>query len=78
MDIIIEKARPSDAEEIIAFLRQVGGESDNLTFGPEGLALSVEDEAAYIQSLESSEIICSADIPRMRHTAKTKSPFSTL
>lgn len=53
MSIIIEKATPSDAEEIIAYLKQVGGETDNLTFGGEGLPITVEAEAAYIAQLEN-------------------------
>lgn len=31
--MVIRKARPEDAEKILAYLRQIGGETDNLTFG---------------------------------------------
>ena len=55
MGIIIEKAQPSDAEEILALLKQIGSETDNLTFGAEGLPLSVEDEQKYIAALENSD-----------------------
>jgi RimJ/RimL family protein N-acetyltransferase len=37
-----------DAEAELAFLRVVGGESDNLNFGKEGLPLSVEEEATLL------------------------------
>lgn len=55
MDITIEKASPGDAEALLAFLKQVGRETDNLTFGAEGLPISVESEAAYIAQLENSQ-----------------------
>jgi len=54
MNITIEKASPVDAAEILEFLKQVGGETDNLTFGGEGLPLSVEAEAAYVAGMEHS------------------------
>lgn len=55
VNIIVEKARISDAAEILALLKSVGGQSDNLSFGPEGLGCSVADEEAYIASLENSD-----------------------
>ncbi len=54
MDIVIEQARPSDAAALLDFLRQVGGETDNLTFGAEGLPFTVEDEEQFLASLEDS------------------------
>lgn len=54
MDIIIEKAVTGDAAEILEFLKQIGGETANLTFGAEGLPFSVEAEAQYIAQLEHS------------------------
>lgn len=54
MNITIEKASPVDAAEILEFLKQVGGETDNLTFGSEGLPLSVEAEEAYVAGMEHS------------------------
>ena len=54
MNISITKAIPDDAEEIINFLKIVGGETDNLTFGSEGLPISTEDERNYIESLKES------------------------
>lgn len=54
MNIIIEKARPEDAEGVLEYLKMVGSETDNLTFGAEGMPISVEDEAAYISQVENS------------------------
>lgn len=54
MSVVIEKASRADAAAMLEYLRQVGGETDNLTFGAEGLPFSVEDEAEYIGGLERS------------------------
>ena len=54
MDLIIEKAKPEDAAEMLAYLRQIGGETDNLTFGKEGLSLTVEQEQEHFRSMEHS------------------------
>ena len=54
MAVSIEKARPSDAGALLAFLKQTGGETDNLSFGSEGLPFSVEAEAEYLEQLENS------------------------
>lgn len=52
--ITIEKAKPADAAQILEFLKQIGTETDNLTFGPEGLPFSVESEESYLAQLEHS------------------------
>ena len=54
MSIRIEKAILSDAAKLLKYLKQVGGETDNLTFGPEGMPFSVEAEAEFISSMENS------------------------
>ena len=54
MDIVIEKARPEDAAELLTLLSTIGGESDILTFGSEGLPITAEEEVAYLRSLEHS------------------------
>lgn len=53
-DIVIEKAKPEDAKALLGFLCIIGGETDNLTFGTEGLPISVEEEQDYLASLEVS------------------------
>ena len=54
MSITIEKAKVEDAAKILEYLKQVGGETDNLTFGAEGVPFTVEEEADYICQLENS------------------------
>ena len=54
MSIIIEKATCDDAAEILQYLKQIGAETDNLTFGAEGLPFTTESEAAYISQIENS------------------------
>lgn len=54
MGIRIEKAAPCDAAMLLEYLKQVGGETDNLTFGPEGMPFSIEAEAEFISSMENS------------------------
>ena len=53
--IKIEKAKASDAEDILEFTKCCGSESDNLTFGKEGIPYSVEEEAKYLSSFEDSD-----------------------
>ena len=55
MEFTIEQAKASDAEEILAFTGKCGAESDNLSFGAEGIPLSVEEEAAFLKSMENSD-----------------------
>lgn len=38
-DYIIENARPEDAAAILEYLKIVGGETDNLNMGAEGIPL---------------------------------------
>lgn len=54
MSITIEKATCEDAAEILQYLKQIGAETDNLTFGAEGLPLTVESEATYLRQIENS------------------------
>lgn len=51
MGIVIERATSEDAEAMLAYLKQIGGETDNLSFGAEGLPVSVEAEAAHIKQI---------------------------
>ena len=51
----IREAVPEDAEKLIAFLVQVGGETDYLSFGKEGLPVSTEAEKKLIQSIKEGE-----------------------
>lgn len=40
----IRELQPDDAEVLIAYTKQIGGESDNLTFGADGFPVTVEKE----------------------------------
>lgn len=46
----IERARPEAAAALLEYLKVVGGETDNLSFGAEGVPLSLEAEQAYLQA----------------------------
>lgn len=49
MSCIIQKAKPEDAAALIEYLKIIGGETDNLTFGAEGLPVTVEEERAFLE-----------------------------
>ena len=53
--IEIRPAVPDDAAAVLAYLKVVGGESDNLTFGPEGPGLSESEEREYLARAASSD-----------------------
>ena len=46
----IRPVGPDDAVAMLAFCRAVGAESDNLSFGAEGLPFSIEQERAALAS----------------------------
>ena len=54
-DVKIMRAVPEDAEAILEYLKLIGGESDNLTFGEEGFPLTQEQERQYIVSMDGSK-----------------------
>lgn len=47
----IRELQPDDAEVLIAYTKQIGGESDNLTFGADGFPVTVEKESEILQSM---------------------------
>ena len=49
MNVIYREAEPSDAGKFLEYCKIVGAETDNLTFGAEGLPLSISQEADYIR-----------------------------
>ena len=53
-NITIRKASVEDAQAIINYLDQIGKESDNLTFGEEGIGYTLEDEEKMIQGYEEN------------------------
>ena len=46
--LTLREAEGADAAQILAYLNQVGGESDNLLFGENGFPMPVEQEAAFL------------------------------
>lgn len=57
-NIVIREAKAKDAKEIISYLNQIGGESDNLLFGFNEFNMSVENEIAYIRQINHSYKDC--------------------
>jgi len=55
--IEIRRALPEDAEQMLKNLKIIGKETDNLTFGEEGLPFTVEQEQEYIKSLEGTRSV---------------------
>lgn len=53
--LTLREAEEADAEEILAYLNRVGGESDNLLFGEGGFSMPIERERAFLQSLRREE-----------------------
>lgn len=47
---VIERARPEEAAALLDYLKIVGGETDNLSFGAEGVPLSLEEEQDYLRA----------------------------
>ena len=86
--MIIERASSSDARALLAFLKQVGGETDNLSFGAEGLPFSEEEEEAYLLKIQNSrdeimlvarekgEIVGTASLSRLPRRMKHRGELS--
>ena len=47
---VIERARAEDAAALLDYLKIVGGETENLSFGAEGVSLDLETEQDYLRS----------------------------
>lgn len=54
MNIFIHRATSDDASAILEYLKIVGGETDNLTFGEEGVPFTPKAEADYLAQIENS------------------------
>lgn len=54
-DLAIRQAQPEDAKALLACLSQIGSESENLSFGPEGPGFTVAQEKEYLQGLQQAE-----------------------
>ena len=51
MEITYRAARPSDAAQLLSFLKAVGGESDNLSFGADRVPFCAEQEEHFLENL---------------------------
>lgn len=79
--------RRRDAAALLEYLKIIGGETENLSFGPEGVPLSVEAEASYLRNQERSadnvqylaeadgEIIGTASLNRKGGRARHRGEF---
>ena len=47
---IIERARPEEAAALLDYLKIVGSETDNLSYGAEGVPLDLEAEHHYLRA----------------------------
>ena len=54
MNIIYREAETSDAGKFLEYCKIVGAESDNLTFGEEGLPFSISQTADYIRKISGN------------------------
>lgn len=54
-NIIVERAHPEDAAELLEFTKIIGAQTDNLTYGAEGVGASVEQEAYFLKGLYDSQ-----------------------
>lgn len=84
--MIIREACAEDAEQIIAYTKIIGQESDNLSFGEDGLPITIEQEVDFLKQVhedktsvhfiacEDDEIIGNASLSgmprRMSHRAE--------
>jgi RimJ/RimL family protein N-acetyltransferase len=49
LQLTLRPASPKDAEQVLAYLEQVAGESENLTAGPGEFGISLEQERVFLQ-----------------------------
>lgn len=54
-EIKVVKAVPEDAEKIIAYSKIIGEETDNLTYGSEGLNATIEQEQEFLRNVADSK-----------------------
>ena len=54
----IVRAQEEDAAALLEYLKIVGGETDNLSFGADGVPLSIDEEKSYLRSqVESTDYV---------------------
>ncbi len=55
MSFYIERATADDAAEMLEYLKLVGAQSDNMTFGAEGVGCTVAEEAEFITRMSDAK-----------------------
>jgi RimJ/RimL family protein N-acetyltransferase len=55
LQLTLRRAEPRDAEQLLTYIEQVAGESENLTFGPGEFELSVQEERVFLQHMAESQ-----------------------
>lgn len=63
---LIREARKEDAEKILAYTQIVGAQTNNLTFGSEGIGLTIDEEEDILDHISNSDksiflIVCLED-----------------
>ena len=54
----IVRAQEEDAAALLEYLKIVGGETDNLSFGADGVPLSIDEEKSYLRGqVESTDYV---------------------
>lgn len=53
--ITIREALAEDASQLIEYMKTVGAETENLSFGGEGLPVSIEQEAAFLEAVRQEK-----------------------
>lgn len=54
LEITLADAMPKDAKALLDFYKEVGSETDFLSFGEEGLGINQEQETRYLKSLQEA------------------------
>lgn len=54
MEIIYREAVPEDAQALLDYCKLIGSESDNMSFGAEGLPFTVDREAEFLKNAQSN------------------------
>ena len=61
-ELVIRKATEEDAEKVLEYLNIIGGETDFLSFGVEGLNITLEEERNYFKNLTAKNFFLIAEI----------------
>ena len=51
----VKRAAPKDAARILKYLKLIGSETENFTFGQEGIPFSEEEESSYLTAISASK-----------------------